>query len=166
MPFCRNCGHQYQGAAKFCPECGHSQAPNVGAPEQAPEIGEAEAETTLWEGDSQNLAKAASGGRIVLSRYRITTRNLYFDAGLITTTSEQVPLWAVRDIDMKQYLVQKMRGLGDVIVHVQHSDYTGRAKVELRDVQNPAYVRELLNQHAQRERLAYQQRQQTHYYGR
>ncbi len=166
MPFCRNCSHQYQGVAKFCPECGPSQAPNAAAPEQAPAIGETEAETTLWEGESQDLTNAVSGGRVVTSRYRVTTRNLYFDAGLVTTTSEQIPLWAVRDIDMKQYLVQKLRGLGDVEVHVEHSDYTGRDTVLLRDIQSPASVRDLLNQHAQRERLAYQQRQQTRYYGR
>jgi hypothetical protein len=55
---------------------------------------------------------------------------------------------------------------GDVIVHVEHSDYTGRSVVELRDITEPLKVRDLLNEHTHHERFAYQQRQQTRYFGR
>jgi hypothetical protein len=166
MPFCRHCGHQYEGAANFCPECGQPQIATAETSHQQPPTVEEEPERTLWEGESQNLINLASSGRLVSSRYRLTNRTLYFNQGLITTNSQQVPLWAIRDIDVKQFMLQKMRRVADVIVRVEHSDYTGRSVAELRDIEEATKVRDLLNQHAQRERFAYQQRQQTRYYGR
>jgi hypothetical protein len=73
-------------------------------------------------------------------------------------------LWAVRDVDVKQSVTQKARGVGDVVVRVQHSDYTGRSQVALESVEKPREVRDLLNGHAQTARLEYQRRSQTHVY--
>lgn len=165
MPFCPNCGYQHEGA-KFCPECGHPQ--NAGGASQQPPLSAPpeEPEQVVWEGESKNLTNLMSGGRWVTSRYQLSNKALYFDEGLVSTTSQQVPLWAVRDIDVHQRWLQKARGTGDVVVHVQHSDYTGRARVALVDIEEPLKVRNLLNEHAQRERLAYDQRQHTRYYRR
>jgi hypothetical protein len=63
----------------------------------------------MWEGERKSLSSAATGGRMVSARYRITKEYIYFDAGLISSRSEQVPLWAVRDVDVKQSLAQKAR---------------------------------------------------------
>ncbi len=120
----------------------------------------------LWEGEAKDLTNLASDGRLVSCRYRLTNKALYFDEGLVTTVSQQVPLWAVRDIDIRQGFLQKRRGVADVVVTVQHSDYTGRSTVLVKDVEGALALRDLLNKHAQQERLDYQQRQQTRYFGR
>jgi hypothetical protein len=119
---------------------------------------------SLWEGERQSLTAVATGGKVVSARYRITKEYIYFDAGLLSNRSEQVPLWALRDVDVKQSLTQKARGVGDVVVRVQHDDYTGRSEVVLASVADPKSVRDLLNAHAQPARLEHQRRQQTHFY--
>lgn len=91
---------------------------------------------------------------------------MYFDEGLISTVSQQVPLWAVRDVDVRQGMLQKARGVGDVLVRVEHSDYTGRNLVEMRDVEGPLTVRDHLNKYASKERREHDQRSRTQWYGR
>jgi uncharacterized Zn finger protein (UPF0148 family) len=169
VPFCPECGTEHEGA-KFCPNCGVPQSGAVDtrpaatvSPPKASDEHEG-SEETLWEGESKNAANLASGGRIVQAKYRLTNRALYFSKGVLTTNSEQVPLWAVRDIDVKQNLLQKRRGVGDVNVPVQHSDYTGRAFVSLESIEDPAMIRDLLNTHSQRERLWYDERSRTRVY--
>ncbi len=169
MAFCPNCGTKSEGA-KFCPNCGQVLAAQdtqhaMPAAQPVAPMPERAMEETLWEGASKELSSMASGGRFTKAKYRLTNKALYFEEGMLSTTSQQVPLWAIRDIDMKQSMTQKMRGVGTIVVHVQHSDYTGRDNVALQDIEGPGKVRDLLNQHAQTERLAHERRQQTHYYG-
>ena len=67
-------------------------------------------------------------------------------------------------MDVKQSLTQKARGVGDVIVRVQHDDYTGRPEVILASIPDPKAVRDLLNNQSHTARLEHQRRQQTHFY--
>jgi membrane protein YdbS with pleckstrin-like domain len=112
------------------------------------------------------MMSAASSGRLTSCRYRLTNKAVYFDEGLLSSNAQQVPPWAVRDVDVKQGMLQKARGVGDVIVHVEHSDYTGRSKVEIRDVEGPLTIRDHLNKHASKERREHDQRLRTNWYGR
>jgi Bacterial PH domain len=153
MPFCPNCGAEHAGA-KFCPECG---TPQPSAGQQAPAQPDPERATppaappdevleeTLLEGESKDFKSRATGGRVVPARYRVTTRHVYWQEGVVSTKSEQVPLWAVRDIDVRQSFMQKRKGLGDVWVRVEHSDYTGRPGVLLKWIDDPFGVRDLIN---------------------
>ena len=170
MAFCANCGAADQ-EGKFCAECGSPQGKGMAT--QAPANVEGHVppqmdddETTVWEGSSKNMMSAASSGRLTSCRYRLTNKSVYFDEGLLSSNSQQVPLWAVRDVDVKQGMMQKARGVGDVIVHVEHSDYTGRSVVEIRDVEGPLTVRDHLNKYAHKARIEHDQRQRTQYYGR
>lgn len=164
MPFCGACGTEHQGG-KFCPNCGAPQQTSVAAEEHRPPQMD-DNETTVWEGSSRNMTSAASGGRLSSCRYRLTNKALYFDEGLLSTNSQQVPLWAVRDVDVRQGMVQKARGVGTLLVRVEHSDYTGRNIVEIKDVEGPLTVRDHLNKHAIKERHEYDQRARTQWYGR
>ncbi len=168
MPICRHCGHRYQeGAARYCPNCGQPQEPGAQDMPSSETLPVAEEpERMLWEGEAKDLTNLVSGGWLVSCRYRLTNKALYFDEGLVTTVSQQVPLWAVRDIDIRQRFLQKRRGVADVVVTVQHSEYTGMSTVLVKDVEGALALRDLLNQHAQQERLDYQQRQQTRYFER
>ena len=70
---------------------------------------------TIWSAQSQTLASAATGGKAVKGRYRLTHEMLYFERGTLRTDAQQVPIVHVLDVDVKQSMTQKARGVGDVI---------------------------------------------------
>ena len=118
---------------------------------------------TLWEGESHDTANVASGGGMVRAKYRLTTRMLYFQRSNLSTRTEQVPVWAIRDVTIRQTMTQKKRGVGTIRVWVEHPDFAGRVHVSLVDIDQPVVVWDLINQHAQYERLAYERRKQTRF---
>lgn len=100
-------------------------------------------EQTLWEGAPQTLTAMATGGKVQGTRYRLTPRNLHVERGLMRTDSQQVPLSAVYDIDVKQSMTQKARGVGDVVVHVNTGAHA--ETVTLEQVSDPKQLRDLIN---------------------
>jgi len=103
-------------------------------------------ERTLWEGQSQTLTGAATGGKLSSTRYRVTPEHLYIEKGVVRTDSQQIPLVAVHDVDVMQSMTQKARGIGDVTVHVAHAG--GREVVTLEAVKEPKQVRDIVNRAA------------------
>lgn len=116
-------------------------------------------EPTLWEGTAQTLAGAATGGKVG-ARYRVTKWHLYFESGLLTTNSQQVPMHQVQDVDVKQSMTQKARGVGDVLIHV----LTEQSPVVMASVQDPKTVRDIVNRAAAEARAHYQRQQTTQYH--
>lgn len=121
----------------------HGQPGSHGQPQPMPE-------QILWEGTSQSLTAAAMGGRMA-PRHRLTTYRLYFQRGMLSTDSQQVPVHMIADIDIKQTLTQKARSVGDVIVHVQWPN--GYERVVLESVPDPQRVAEAINHAAHQARL-------------
>ena len=120
----------------------------------------------LWEGETKDLTSAATGGKVVKKRYRITTEYIYEDAGILGSREEQIPLWAVRDIDVKQSIIQKARNVGDVKVRVEPNEYTGKKEITLESIETPKEVRNLLNDHSRAAReLRLKQQQSVNYVG-
>ena len=97
---------------------------------------------TVWVG--QRRSAAANVG-VVAATYRITRDAIYLDAGVLASTSNQVPLWAVRDVDVRQSITQKGKNVGDVIVHLGHPRFYGEPQVTLDNIEGPYEVRDLLN---------------------
>ncbi len=116
---------------------------------------------TLWEGSSQTLAGAASGGRAA-TRYRLTRTHLLIERGLMRSDCQQVPLLGVHDVDVKQSMTQRARGVGDVAVHVNHGAVAETVLIEA--VKDPKAVRDLINDATAqaRQRQAEQSRSQVH----
>ncbi|WP_035920932.1 PH domain-containing protein [Frankia sp. QA3] len=85
----------------------------------------------------------ASGGRAA-GRYKLTDIRLYATQGITTTTTEQYELGWLFDIDVRQTLIQRARGVGDVVVHVRRG--WGQDTVILQSVPEPMKIRDLLNQ--------------------
>ena len=52
-------------------------------------------------------------------KYKLTAHYLFFEKGTLRTDSQQVPIAAVLDVDVKQSMAQKARGVGNVVVHIQ-----------------------------------------------
>lgn len=169
-PLCSKCGAQQQDEqARFCSMCGAPLATAVSpASQQQQSQGasqEQEREATVMEGESKGLTSVATSGRYTEQRYRLTNRMLYVEDGTFTTDSTQVPLWAVHDVDMRQSMIQKSQGTGDVIVHVEHPDYNGEPYVKLKSVEQPSEIQREINHHRRTERIEHDKRQKTHYYG-
>jgi hypothetical protein len=115
-------------------------------------------EQTIWEGQSQNMTAAATGGRIA-PRYRLTTHFLYYETASVTgSQQQQVELLAIGDVDVKQNLIQKSRGLGSVLVHFFRPSGM-REIVTLDSISQPHQVRDLINQTVHGVRTMAHQRQ-------
>jgi hypothetical protein len=72
---------------------------------------------TVWFGTSKNAATNATG--VSKALYRITKDRIWIDTGLLGVRSEQVPLWAVKDIDVRQSVLQRGKDIGDVVLHLE-----------------------------------------------
>jgi hypothetical protein len=54
-------------------------------------------------------------------RYWLTPHHLLFEKGALRTDSQQVPVSGVVDVDVRQSMTQKARGVFTVLVHIQRS---------------------------------------------
>ena len=111
---------------------------------------------TVWFGASQNL------GGVSKATYRITRDRVWIESGLLGTKSESVPLWSVKDVDVRQNLMQRGKDVGDVVLMLEDASYgvdTGNAlsfsgmsepgttatgQVLLDNIEQPYQVRDLL----------------------
>jgi len=119
-------------------------------------------EQTIWEGQSQTLTGAATGGRGA-AKYRLTNLYLYFEKGLLRTDAQQVPIADVGDVDVKQTMTQKARSVGDVVIKIHRP---GRADetVTIEAVTKPRDVQRVINDTAFAARAVRQQATNTHTY--
>ena len=115
----------------------------------------------LWAGESKDLTSAATGGRIVKNKYRITREFIFESSGIIGSREEQIPLWAVRDVDLQQSLVQKARAVGNLFIRLEANDYTGKKSILLESIETPREVRDLINEHSRLARELRMRQQQT-----
>ena len=72
---------------------------------------------TLWFGESQTVAGKATG--MSKARYRITSDRVWVETGVLGVTSEQVPMWAIKDIDVRQNVLQRGKDIGDVVLRLE-----------------------------------------------
>lgn len=72
---------------------------------------------TLWFGQSIDVTSKATG--MSKATYRLTKSSLFIDTGLLGTRSDQVPLWAVKDIDVRQNVLQRGKDIGDVVLWLE-----------------------------------------------
>ena len=115
----------------------------------------------LWQGEGKSLVAQASQGTLGAKEYTITDDYIYSEIGSLTSKGEQIPMWAVRDVDFRQTLLQKARGVATITIRTEHNDFTGVAQLALEDIEAGIELRDLINSAAQTARLAYQQRAQT-----
>ena len=65
----------------------------------------------------QAVGKPITG--IGAGKYKLTAHYLFFEKGTLRTDSQQVPVSALLDVDVRQSMTQKARGVGTVVVHIQ-----------------------------------------------
>ena len=117
----------------------------------------------VWIGEKKSVGTSAIG--VATTRYRITRDKIYVESGLMNSVSEQVPLWAVLDVDVRQNMLQQGKNIGDVAVMIDTAQYPGHTGSELLldNVEDPHHVRDLLNQHVSEARAKKQMLTQTQY---
>lgn len=115
---------------------------------------------TLWFGESKGAATSAVG--TAKARYRITRDRVWIESGLLGTKSESVPLWAVKDIDVRQAVWQQGKDIGDVVLILEDAGYgtrdagmfsmtgvgepgVGRGQAVLDNIESPYQVVEILS---------------------
>ena len=85
----------------------------------------AEDPTTLWYGESKDAAAKATG--VAKARYRITKDRVWIASGLLGTRTESVPLWAVKDMDVRQAVWQRGNDVGDVVLSLEDASYAAES---------------------------------------
>ena len=113
--------------------------------------------STLWWGESKGAATSATG--VSKARYRITKDRVWIESGLLGTRTESVPLWAIRDMDVRIAVWQQGKDVGDVVLNLEDAAYgatqdaftlsgtvegTTSGQVVLDNVEGPYAVMELL----------------------
>lgn len=136
---------------------------------------------TVWMGNSHKP------GGISTAFYRITKDRIWIESGMFGSKSESVPLWAVKDMDVRQAMWQKGKDIGDVVLILEDASYgtheaglfdfsamSGRAsaaagqtgQVVLDNIEGPHTVRDLLAplvSEARRAKMMERQSQFIHY---
>ena len=110
----------------------------------------------IWQAVGKPLTGVGAG------RYKLTRHYLFVEKGIVSTNGQQVPVSAVVDVDVKQSLAQKARGLGTLAVHVQRM--RGVEIIHLEDIEDFRQVQILINQTAHAARLSIQKNNNTHRY--
>lgn len=77
--------------------------------------------STLWFGESRNAATSAVG--VSKARYRITNDRVWIESGLLGTRTESVPLWAIKDMDVRIAVWQQGKDVGDVVLNLEDPTY-------------------------------------------
>ena len=77
--------------------------------------------STLWFGESRNAATNATG--VAKARYRITRDRVWIESGLLGTRTESVPLWSIKDMDVRQAVWQRGSDIGDVVLVLEDASY-------------------------------------------
>jgi hypothetical protein len=166
--FCPDCGTQNDPGAHFCKSCGRSLADvatATTAPEAAPSgaargpmladdglpvgqdlDGEPGGERVLWT-DRPRIPLSWVGR--VTTRYKLTNERLIITRGFVSKRIEELELYRVNDVSMKQSIMERMFGLGDI--RLETTDAT-TPEPQIQDIKNPERVKDLVRQAARAER--------------
>jgi uncharacterized membrane protein YdbT with pleckstrin-like domain len=77
--------------------------------------------------------------KIAATRYRLTTQRLFVQTGLIAKRLEEVELFRVKDVTLSQGVIQRLLGVGSVVV--LSTDDTA-PRLELAGIRHPLEVKE------------------------
>ena len=76
---------------------------------------------TLWFGESKNAATSAVG--VSKARYRITKDRIWIESGMLGSRTESVPLWSIKDMDVRIAVWQQGKDVGDVVLNLEDPSY-------------------------------------------
>ncbi len=90
--------------------------------------------------------KRILGMPISFTFYSMTEDRLFIKTGVFTTVQDEILLYRIKDLTFRQTLMQKIFGVGTVIVH--SSDKTN-SHLEIKNVKMPFDVKELIHKNVE-----------------
>jgi hypothetical protein len=171
MIYCPDCGTENDDNAGFCDNCGRrlgdvadAQAvmrPPIGVggkesrgrrladdglPVGDDMDGEPGGERILWRG---RPSKLLSPIKALTQRYKLTNERLMIDQGFVGRRTEEIDLYRVKDVSVKQNPLERVGGLGDI--RIETSDATAPV-TKLHNVSDPDRTKDLIREAARTER--------------
>lgn len=176
MITCPDCGTQNDETARFCDNCGRrlddvEKAADAGvdpAAAAAPPPAEADfsgrpiaddglpvgedldgvpgGERVIWEGRPSRLW---SPRMALMNRYRLTNQRIMYDFGFIGKTTEEIELYRVTDVGVKQHPLERITKIGDI--YIASGDTSAPIKY-LHNVSDPERVKDLIREASRQER--------------
>lgn len=164
MIYCPDCGTQNDANARFCKSCGRTLTDVAEAPAAAPmpvkgqliaddglpigeDIdGEPGGERVLWTGRPRIPFSWIAA---LTTRYKLTNERFIVTHGFISKRIEEIELYRVNDVSMKMSVLERIFGLGDVRLETTDAS---TPDPQIKDVQNPERVKDLVRQAARAER--------------
>lgn len=110
-------------------------------------------ENALWSATGKPLTGIGAG------RYRLTDEYLIFESGALSTRSQQIRVHEIHDVDARQSMAQKARGIGTITLWAHRP--SGNEKVLLEDIPNFRDGVAIINRVADEARHRLQTRQNT-----
>jgi hypothetical protein len=163
MTFCPECGTENDDSARFCKSCGR-QLTDVAGTRETPAAsirnssadddpllgedldGEPGGERLLWRG---RPSKVFSPLKALTQRYKVSNERIIMEHGFISRRTEEIDLYRVNDVAVKQNIVERIFGFGDIII--QAADVSSPS-IKLINVVDPDRVKDLIRQAARTER--------------
>src|SRR5699024_10050013 len=103
-------------------------------------------ERVIWEGRPSRLW---SPRMALTNRYRLTNQRIVFEFGLIGRTTEEIELYRVTDVGVKQHPLERITHIGDI--YVASGDASAPTKY-LHNVSDPERVKDLIREASRQER--------------
>lgn len=150
MKFCPECGAKVEGM-KFCPECGNKlegdQTKEI-VLDSSSEV--EETERTILEFSTFMFGledkKKSIGGNIDLSlpqyNYTLTSERLFIvKKGYVAAKKEEIELYKIKDVAVKQGLKDKIIGIGNIEIH---SVDESTPILLIKQIKNPEEIKEAI----------------------
>ena len=103
-------------------------------------------ERVIWEGRPSRLWSPRMS---IMNRYKLTNQRILYEFGFIGKTTEEIELYRVTDVGVKQHPLERVTGMGDIYVH--SGDSSAPTK-DLHNVSDPERVKDLIREASRQER--------------
>ena len=175
MVNCPDCGTQNDDSARFCDNCGRrlddvketadvSEQPAAaptepiassstgrmiaddGLPVGEDLDGVPGGERVIWEG---RPSKLWSPRMSLMNRYKLTNQRIMYEFGFIGKTTEEIELYRVTDVGVKQHPLERITKIGDI--YIASGDTSSPTKY-LHNISDPERVKDLIREASRQER--------------
>jgi hypothetical protein len=175
MVTCPDCGTENDESARFCDNCGRRLDDLRAAPQESAATSPSESpgpvsaasgrpiaddglpvgedldgipggERVVWEGRPSRLWSPRLS---LMNRYRLTNQRLIMEFGFIGKTTEEIELYRVTDVGVKQHPLERITQMGDI--YIASGDSSTPTKY-LHNVPGPERVKDLIREATRQER--------------
>lgn len=170
MIFCPDCGSQNDDDARFCDNCGRrlddvKSTQVTAAPQRGDEkdsegrilgddglpVGEdldgiPGGERLIWKG---RPSKLWSPRMALTNRYRLTNQRLIIEFGFIGRRTEEIDLFRVNDVGVKQNPFERIVGIGDIFISSADASTPNKY---LHNIKDSVRIKDMLREVARQER--------------